>query len=402
MSASGGEAFAQLLARRRLLVCVGPGGVGKTTVAAAMGLHAARMGRKTLVLTIDPARRLATMLGLDGLDDEARPVPVEQLPPLAIGGEGEGGASTKAAPMYAAMLDTGAAYDSLIKRIAEDETHRQRIYDNRLYQVMSRSFGASHAYVAMERLYYAIEEGDYELIVLDTPPTRNALDILDAPGRLSTFLDENVVRWFIRNKQPASFRERLLSRGGAAATKLLGRIVGEQLVDDLSEFFEVFLSLREGFSRRAERVQRAMRGDDCGFVLVSSALATNLVDARFLHEGLAERGVPVEAVVFNRAFIPLKGGAGEARAAAHAKALWPESKGASGPAKLKQTLEALERLRALVTAENAAGQRGIDAFSEALAAYCVRVQTPRFDQELRDLPALSELGELLCANRDES
>ncbi len=392
MSASGGEAFAQLLARRRLLVCVGPGGVGKTTVAAAMGLHAARMGRKTLVLTIDPARRLATMLGLDGLDDEARPVPVEQLPPL----DGE----TGAAPMYAAMLDTGAAYDSLIKRIAEDETHRQRIYDNRLYQVMSRSFGASHAYVAMERLYYAMEEGDYELIVLDTPPTRNALDILDAPGRLSTFLDENVVRWFIRNKQPSSLRERLLSRGGAAATKLLGRIVGEQLVEDLSEFFEVFLSLREGFSRRAERVQRAMRGDDCGFVLVSSALATNLVDARFLHEGLAERGVPVEAVVFNRAFIPLKGGAGDDRAAAHAKALWPESGGAEGPARLKETLEALERLRSLVTAENAAGQRGIDAFSEALAAYCVRVQTPRFDQELRDLPALSELGELLCAQKD--
>ncbi|MCA9719946.1 MAG: AAA family ATPase, partial [Myxococcales bacterium] len=122
--ARGGEAFARLLAERRLLVCVGPGGVGKTTVAAAMGLHAARSGRKTLVLTIDPARRLATMLGLDGLDDEERPVPVEQLEPLA-------GARERAA-MYAAMLDTGAAYDSLIKRIAEDEDHRQRIYNNRL------------------------------------------------------------------------------------------------------------------------------------------------------------------------------------------------------------------------------------------------------------------------------
>ena len=146
------------------------------------------------------------MLGLDGLDDAVRPVPVETLP----GARGH---------LDAAMLDTRASYDALIHRIASDPEHRQRILDNRLYRVMSRSFGAAHAYVAMERLHDVLGAG-YDLVVLDTPPTRNALDILDAPNRLATFLEEGVVKWFVRDPG-VGLRGRLLARGGAAATVVL-------------------------------------------------------------------------------------------------------------------------------------------------------------------------------------
>ena len=222
---------ARLLASKSLLVCVGPGGVGKTTVAAALGLQAARMGRRTLVLTIDPARRLAAMLGLDGLDDTVRSVPMALIDPTGAGG---------CAPLSAAM----------------------------------------------ERLYDVLRTGDHDLVVLDTPPTRNALDILDAPGRLAGFLEEGVIKWFVHNPGEG-LRGRLFARGGAAATKLLAMIAGDELVHELGEFFSVFMSLREGFQQRAQHVQQVLRAESSAFVLVSSAMAPNLADAQFLHDGLA-------------------------------------------------------------------------------------------------------------------
>ncbi|MEM9462738.1 MAG: ArsA-related P-loop ATPase, partial [Myxococcota bacterium] len=212
-----------LVGRGSLLVCVGPGGVGKTTVSAALGLAAARAGRKTLVLTIDPARRLADALGLDGLDDTIRRVPLEQLGDPASTGS-----------LWAAMVDTGASYDALIERIAPDEVTRQQVLTNRVYRAISRSLSRSHAYVAMERLYDAMENGDYDLVVLDTPPARNALDILDAPAHLARFLDGRIVSWFIPSEQkPAGLGARLLAKGGEVATGLLGRITGQTLLDEI-------------------------------------------------------------------------------------------------------------------------------------------------------------------------
>lgn len=379
-----------LLLTRSLLVCVGPGGVGKTTVAAALGLQAARMGRKTLVLTIDPARRLAAMLGLDGLDDAVRTVPTQVIDPTGAGG---------CAQLDAAMLDTHASYDALIERIATDPEHRQRILDNRLYRVMSRSFGAAHAYVAMERLHDVLGAG-YDLVVLDTPPTRNALDILDAPGRLASFLEEGVVRWFVRSPTEG-LRARLLARGGAAATKLLGKIAGDELVHELSEFFTVFMSLRAGFQSRAEAVQRALRGDSSAFVLVSSAMSPNLADAQFLYDGLTSRGIIVQAAVFNRAYTALTDDPLQVvtiaapRAASYADAMFP----ATDPRRdaTRRLLLEVDALRATAAADNLAGQRAVARFSEQLASTCLKVQVPSFTRELRDLPALAELGDRLCA-----
>ncbi|MBK7824727.1 ArsA-related P-loop ATPase [Nannocystis sp.] len=371
-----------LLHRKSLLVCVGPGGVGKTTVAAALALQAARAGRRTLVLTIDPARRLAAMLGLDGLDDAVRPVPVETLP----GARGH---------LDAAMLDTRASYDALIHRIASDPEHRQRILDNRLYRVMSRSFGAAHAYVAMERLHDVLGAG-YDLVVLDTPPTRNALDILDAPNRLATFLEEGVVKWFVRDPG-VGLRGRLLARGGAAATRLLGKIAGDALVQELGEFFAVFMSLREGFQQRAEQVQRSLRADSSAFVLVSSAMSSNLADAQFLHDGLVARGIRVQATVFNRAYVQLGDDPDQVvttatpRALAHAAGRYPDGD------PRRRLLAQLDVLRAAAAAENLVAAQAVAQFAGQLDPTCLKVQVPSFARELRDLPALAQLGDRLCA-----
>ena len=159
-----------LIASNRLIVTVGPGGVGKTTLPAALALAAAQSGRKTLVLTIDPAKRLAQALGLSGVDDATHRVPMDQ------------------GHLDAVMLDTGRSFDALIERVAKSDAQRDEIFENRIYRAFSRTMARSHAYIAMERLYHASTHGEYDLIVLDTPPMRSALDILDAPERLVRFL----------------------------------------------------------------------------------------------------------------------------------------------------------------------------------------------------------------------
>jgi anion-transporting ArsA/GET3 family ATPase len=273
-----------LVAERRLLVCVGPGGVGKTTLGAALALAGARAGRRVAVITIDPARRLADALGLDGLDDALRPVP-----------------GVAPGSLDAAMLETKASYDALIGRITEDPEARRRILDNRVYQSFSRTLARSHAYVAMERLHDVLVRGEHDLIVLDTPPTRSALDILDAPGRLVRFLDERVLTAFVGD--PAGGAGAWLrAKSAEVALRLFGAMVGDELMRELAGFFEVFFHLRRGFAERARTVADHLRADRTGFVLVTAPAATHLADAAYLRDGLLARGAPLEAVLFNRAF----------------------------------------------------------------------------------------------------
>lgn len=333
----------------RLIVCVGPGGVGKTSLAAAIACHAARAGRRTALLTIDPARRLADALGLDGLDDRLRPVEPN---------------------LDAAMLDTRASYDALVARIEADEEARARIFGNRVYRAFSRTLARSHAYVAMERLYDVRARGEHDLVVLDTPPTRSALEILDAPGRLLSFLDARVLAAFGGGW--------VQKRAGRAAQKLLGAIAGAEIVSELAGFFEVFFHLRRGFADRARAVTELLRANDTAFVLVTVPEATTLADAAYLAESLRERGVALDTILFNRAYYaepdgtPLRPRAYDPEAHAEGRAL--------------TAIHAARALRAELMEENALRESMIAAFTEAKI-----VRLPIRTDEPADLDALHAL-----------
>jgi len=269
----------------RLVVLVGPGGVGKTTLAAALAIDAADAGRRVALLTIDPARRLAGALGLERLDDALAPVP--GVPRLE-----------------AAMLDTKASFDALIGRIASSDADRRRILDNRVYEAFSRTLARPHAYVAMERLFALVTAGEHDLVVLDTPPTRSALDILDAPGRLARFVGGSVAETLVAPLSERGASAWLRRRGSAAVSSVLGGVLGAELLADLSSFFEVFFHLRHGFAERASAVQEILRAADTAFVLASAPDEAHLWDAGALAESLAERGVVLRGALSNRVFYP--------------------------------------------------------------------------------------------------
>lgn len=274
--------LADLTTGKHLVLCVGPGGVGKTTTAAALGLDAAKRGRRVLVLTVDPARRLADALGLSGLDDHEREVPVGH-----VLGDVPG-------RMSAAMLDTKASFDALIDRIAPDEVLKRRIMGNRVYQAFSRTLARSHAYVAMERLGAVLDDPKYDLCILDTPPALTALEILDAPGRLSRFLEEGILRSFT-SSEPTRL---------GPAMKLFAALAGGHVARELAEFFEVFFQLRHGFAERAARIDVELTRASTTFLLVTSATRSALLDARRLSLDLTRRALPVGAVLVNRSYLP--------------------------------------------------------------------------------------------------
>jgi anion-transporting ArsA/GET3 family ATPase len=259
----------------RLVVCVGPGGVGKTSLSAALALAAAEEGKRVSLLTIDPARRLADALGL-ALSEGGTDIAV---------GRGV---------VRAAMLDTAAGWDAFVASASADADVRRRILGNRVYRAFSRTLARSHAYVAMERLYDVLGDETWDLVVLDTPPTRSALEILDAPARLETFADERIVRAFV------GARGALGRPVGIAARRVIDRLFGAGLGEHLFEFFAAFAPLRAGFAERSAAVRRMLAAETTAFVLVAAASAGG--DAAFLADDLARRGIALRAILFNRAF----------------------------------------------------------------------------------------------------
>ena len=266
----------ELLEGRRIVVCAGAGGVGKTTTAAAIAMGMAERGLKVAVVTIDPARRLADSLGLEQLGNE----------PRRVEGEFDG-------ELWALMLDSKRTFDGLIERLAPDEATRDEILSNRIYQQLSSAVAGSQEFTAIAKLYELDQDGDYDLLVLDTPPSRNALDFLDAPGRLSGFFQGRAIKMFLR---PTG----LLGRGTGLVFGLLERLTGVDLLHDLSVFFRALGGMIDGFTERARRVGALLEDPGTTFLIVTAPRHDPVEEAIFFHRKLASAAMPFGGLVVNR------------------------------------------------------------------------------------------------------
>ena len=282
-----------LLATREVVVFCGSGGVGKTSVAAAAGVTAAaRLGGKVLVLTIDPARRLADALGIEPFGNVERRVSLDACRELGIEPRGE---------LYAAMLDTKQSWDELVLRHAPDETTAYRILDNRLYHNVTARFVQSHDYIAMERLYDLHASGTYDLIIIDTPPTRNAIDFLEAPARMAEFFGGRLVRLLTMPYRISGGRgARMFNAASRPFYQLADRVLGSQFLQDIAEFFLNFQSMYPGFVERANAVEQLLHDRRTTFAVVTTLEGAPLREAeQFCHE-LSARNFHLGALVLNK------------------------------------------------------------------------------------------------------
>jgi len=278
----------RLIERKEIVICAGAGGVGKTTTSAAIAMGMAAQGKKVVVLTIDPAKRLANSLGLRALGNEARKVHPDRFAEHGLEMQGE---------LWAMMLDPKRTFDELIEKHAKDESTRDAVLSNRIYQELSNAVAGSQEYMAMEKLYELHQEERYDLLVLDTPPTRNALDFLDAPERLSRFVDSRSLQVFMR---PGRLGLKVFGRGTGMLFSVLQKVTGVDLLQDLSEFFQSFGDMAEGFRERAARVNELLGDKRTTFLLVTSPRRAAVDEAIFFHRRLRERKMPFGGVVVNR------------------------------------------------------------------------------------------------------
>ena len=280
--------IAPLLEGKRICICAGAGGVGKTTTSAAIAMGMAAHGLRVAVLTIDPAKRLANSLGLPELGNEARMVEPERFAAAGVEMNGE---------LWAMMLDAKRTWDEVIERHAPDAATRDAVLQNRVYQELSNAVAGSTEYMALEKLFELHHEGRYDLLVLDTPPTRNALDFLDAPERLSRFVDSRSLQFFLR---PGRLGLKVLGRGSGVLFAVMKRVTGIDLLSDLSEFFRSFGDMATGIGERAERVGRLLGSRDATFVLVTSPQHDAIDEAIFFRRRLRDQRLPFGGAIVNR------------------------------------------------------------------------------------------------------
>ncbi|MFT3927295.1 MAG: ArsA-related P-loop ATPase [Myxococcales bacterium] len=376
--------LSEVVSKHRVVVCVGSGGVGKTTTSAALALYAARQGRRVLCLTIDPAKRLANSMGLTSMTTEEQLVSRELFERAGLPFNGTGSLS-------AMMLDTKRTFDELVTRYASSPERAQRILDNQLYQYISTSLAGTQEYMAMEKLHAVRQRDQYDLIVLDTPPTTNALDFLDAPEKLIEAIDSPAMRWFIQAFSGAGkLGFSLVGRGAQMVLKGLAKITGGEFLDSVAQFVSDINDLFGGFTTRAKAVSEALRSPEVAFVLVTSPEPLAVKEAIFFAEKLGEHGMRQQATVINRV-IPLLSeppGPENQIASALVSALSAAPDPAQLGAKLERALDEertravtcrveVERLKALT------GNRGL------------YVEVPAFDEDVHDLSALARVGHFL-------
>ncbi len=353
---------------RRILLFCGTGGVGKTSLSAAIAVRAADRGRRVAVMTIDPAKRLASALGVSGLDDE--PTAVPGIDP-ANGGS-----------LDAMMLDMKRTFDSAIAANASPANAAQ-LFQNRFYQSLSTSFSGTQEYMAMERLSQlyrqAMVDNRWDLLVVDTPPSRSALDFLDAPQRLSTLLDGKIVRLLTA---PARSGLRLLGAGMDVAAGLVGKLIGTESLTDLKTFMIAFESVMGGFRQRAERTRATLASARSGFVLVATPERAALREARYFADRLATERLPLLGTVINRCASSSVGLTAQ-EADELARHLAPGSPEHAALTEQARVWREMDEQRKLVAKHLAAGH--------------ARVAVPHIGSEISDLDELRELGRLVAA-----
>jgi len=382
-----------ILAARRVVIAVGAGGVGKTTTAAALAVAAAQRGKRVLCLTIDPARRLAESLGLERMATEA--VRIDPARFTAAGVRPLEGSLT------VMMLETKRTFDELIERYASSKEKARRILDNKIYGYVSTSLAGTQEYMAMEKLVAVKEDPAYDLVILDTPPTANALDFLDAPERLMEALDSAAMKYFVEAFQSTGkLSLNVLARSAAAVLRTIGKITGGSFLQDLAGFISELNELFGGFKQRAALVQRTLRAPDVTFVLVTSPSPMSIQEVLYFADRLEEHAMPRGAFVVNRFHVPPPFAAGASPGASAQAA--PITEAAAGraarergvhldddaPARLVRAhadavrLAALDALHVRVLGERARGAVPI-------------VRVPELASDVYDVRLLSELADVL-------
>jgi anion-transporting ArsA/GET3 family ATPase len=372
-----------LIAEKRILVCAGPGGVGKTTTAAALAALAARLGKRTLVCTIDPAPRLADALGV-GLGPDPRPVPPAACEALGIAGGGE--------RLWAVRLDTARAFARLVDEQVRDPAMRRRIFENTIYRQITTSLTGSQEYAATLALYELARDRGYDLIVLDTPPTANALDFLDAPKRIAGAVSSPAIKWFARPPGGGLSFQRL-RMGGALVLRRVGKLVGSTFLEDLAAFLIDFQDVLAGFLERAEAVDALLRSRDTAFLLVLAPVMAAVDEALYFHGRLAASGVPVAGFVANRVQ-PAPGltDAGALAAAIRATgALKDRPEGA-----VAQAAERLAALARTFEAEAASEARALDRLATRGPGTPI-IRIPLLDHDADNLAELRVVGDSLLS-----
>jgi anion-transporting ArsA/GET3 family ATPase len=383
-----------LLATKEIVVFCGSGGVGKTSVAAAAGVAAAtRLGGKVLVLTIDPARRLASALGLEGFGNVEKQVPVEAFKAAGLVPRGE---------LWAAQLDTKRSWDELVLRHAPDEETAYRILENRLYTNITGRFVQSHDYIAMERLFDIHATGRYDLIVIDTPPSRNAIDFLEAPSRMADFFGGRLLRWLTMPYRVGGRRgARVLNVASRPFYQIADRILGSQFLQDIAEFFLSFQSMYDGFARRAQAVERLLHDRRTTFAVVTTLEGAPLREAQIFCDQLIRRDFHLGALVLNKTLPDYLLSSEGARAAdtliAEAGPLADEL-AAGGPPEVADATRTARVLRTIGESfKNFAvvAKREAELKTELSGVPDVVVNVPNLEVDIYDVSGLARIGDCL-------
>ena len=382
-----------LLRAKQIIICCGSGGVGKTTVSAALGVQAALLGKKVLTLTVDPAKRLADSLGLSELGNQEARVPEERF--LRHGKNPTGS-------LHAMMLDTKRTFDELIERYAPNEDVARNIMHNQFYQHLSSAMTGSHEYLAMEKLYQIHLEGRYDLIVLDTPPTKHALDFLEAPNRVRAFFDRSISQWFLKPYLTMGRMSlNLFNRTAGTVLRLVERFTGAEFLHDVSEFVTGLADSFDIFRSRAEEVMHVLRGEHTTFLLVTATDRSALEEAAYFYDRIQEASLPFGGIIANRFHtFPVPEAAGRLSAEGsppHGRApldtdiSYLSKERGLPPSVARRLVENFDRYRRLARRD----QNVLQEFARKSPREVPILTVPAFDEDVFDIDGLLKMNEHL-------